>query len=243
VLKAIRRYAASVTRAREPAYADLEKEFLNEYARCSQFTMTSIERMYALYRSVKYVVESQIPGAVVECGVWRGGSMMLAARTLLLAGVDDRELYLFDTYKGMSQPTERDVSWTGAPAEQRWREQQRGDVNEWAFASVEEVKRNLAGTGYPMERVNLVEGRVEETIPVNAAERIALLRLDTDWYDSTYHELVHLFPRLERGGVLIVDDYGHWKGAREAVDQYFAETRSPMLLNRIDYTGRVGVKT
>jgi O-methyltransferase len=243
VLKAIRRYAVAVARRREPIYADLEREFLQEHTRCSRFTMTSIERMYALYRSVRYVVENQIPGAIVECGVWRGGSMMLAARTLLLAGDSERELDLFDTYKGMSEPTQRDVSWTGRPAEATWRETQRGDVNEWAFAPLEEVRTNVASTGYPMERVKLVEGRVEDTIPENAPERIALLRLDTDWYESTYHELVHLYPRLERGGVLIVDDYGHWKGAREAVDRYFAETGASILLNRVDYTGRVGVKT
>jgi O-methyltransferase len=69
-----------------------------------------------------------------------------------------------------------------------------------------------------------------------------LLRLDTDWYDSTRHELVHLFPRLSQGGVLIIDDYGHWKGARQAVDDYLKESGTRLLLNRIDYTGRIAVK-
>ena len=70
-------------------------------------------------------------------------------------------------------------------------------------------------------------------------ERIALLRIDTDWYESTRHELVHLYPRLSPGGVLIIDDYGHWQGARKAVDEYF---QAGLFLNHIDYTGRLAIK-
>ena len=83
---------------------------------------------------------------------------------------------------------------------------------------------------------------MEETIPGRAPERIALLRLDTDWYESTRHELEHLWERLEPGGVLIIDDYGHWAGAREAVDEFFAKRSDAPLLTRVDYTGRIGVK-
>jgi hypothetical protein len=100
----------------------------------------------------------------------------------------------------------------------------------------------VLATGYPAERVHLVRGPVEETLPAAAPERLALLRLDTDWYASTRHELEHLYPRLVDGGVLIVDDYGHWQGARQAVDEYFAGTAPPPLLHRIDYTARIGVK-
>jgi hypothetical protein len=93
-----------------------------------------------------------------------------------------------------------------------------------------------------MSHVRLVKGKVEDTVPKNAPEKIALLRLDTDWYESTRHELVHLFPRLLPGGVLIIDDYGHWQGARKAVDEYIAGNQVKILLNRVDYTGRIGVK-
>ena len=68
------------------------------------------------------------------------------------------------------------------------------------------------------------------------------MRLDTDWYESTKHELTHLFPLLSSGGVIIIDDYGHWQGAKKAVDEYFEENNIKILLNRIDYTGRVGIK-
>jgi O-methyltransferase len=100
----------------------------------------------------------------------------------------------------------------------------------------------VLSTGYPAERVHLVEGRVEDTLPAAAPEEIALLRLDTDWYESTKHELVHLYPRLSPGGVLILDDYGHYEGARRAVDEYFESAGGRPLLTRVDYTGRVGIK-
>jgi hypothetical protein len=100
----------------------------------------------------------------------------------------------------------------------------------------------MDSTGYPSDLINYVEGKVEETIPVNAPDQISLLRLDTDWYESTKHELIHLYPRLVEGGVLIIDDYGHWQGARRAVDEYIEENNLPLLLCRIDYTGRITVK-
>jgi O-methyltransferase len=112
----------------------------------------------------------------------------------------------------------------------------------WAYSPLDEVKQNLRDTGYQEDQVVFVKGKVEDTIPRDAPERISLLRLDTDWYESTYHELVHLYPRISVGGVLIIDDYGHWAGARQAMDQYIAENHAKLLLHRIDYTGRIAVK-
>jgi O-methyltransferase len=197
-------------------------------------TMTSPERLVALADSVRYVSTNGIPGAIVECGVWRGGSMMAAALTLLAAGDGSRELVLFDTFEGMTAPGPRDVSvFPGAPA----------DRAEGSCESTEnEVAANLRSTAYPAGRVRFVKGRVEETVPGQAPERIALLRLDTDWYESTRHELIHLYPRLSPGGVLIVDDYGHWSGARQAVDEYFSTLDPRPMLFRIDYTGRACIK-
>jgi hypothetical protein len=99
----------------------------------------------------------------------------------------------------------------------------------------------LARTGYPLKQVRFVRGRVEDTLPQEALEQISVLRLDTDWYESTRHELAHLFPRLVRGGVLLCDDYGFWGGARKAVDQCIAAHRIPLLLHRIDHTGRAAI--
>ena len=207
-----------------------------------RFTMTSPERIVAVCQATRYVVANGIPGAIVECGVWRGGSTMAAAYTLLAGGDTDRDLYLYDTYTGMTQPTEADRDAGGRAASEIMSSlgsDRHGSA--WCYASLEDVTTNLTSTGYPRERMNFVVGPVEETIPGTAPDRISLLRLDTDWYESTRHELEHLIPRLSAGGVLIVDDYGHWQGARRAVDEYLEATRLPILLSRIDYTGRIGV--
>jgi hypothetical protein len=207
-------------------------------------TATGPGRMVGLMDAVKYVVANGIEGACVECGVWRGGSTMIAAYTLLEMGDRSRELYLFDTFEGMSAPTERDVMFDGTKAEDLLKSSERkeGLDNYWCVGSVENVRKNIVSTGYPLERIHLVKGKVEETIPKHAPERIALLRLDTDWYESTKHELVHLYPRLIPNGVLIIDDYGHWKGAKEAVDEYFATLKFKPFLSRLDYTGRLVIK-
>jgi len=199
------------------------------------YTMTSTERIHALIHAVRHVVRNRIPGELVECGVWKGGSVMAIALTLLQLGDRERSLYLFDTFSGMTPPTDRDVDYEGQQA-QTILDAVRCE------ASQQEVENTVFSTGYDREKIHFVRGCVEETIPAHAPELIALLRLDTDWYESTQHELLHLFPRLVRGGVIIIDDYGHWRGARQAVDEYVTQNQIPLLLHRIDYTGRIGVK-
>src|SRR4051794_25924823 len=211
------------------------------YRRVGAYTMTTPPRIYALARATEYVTARDIPGALVECGVWRGGSMMAVALTLLRLGVTDRELYLFDTFSGMTPPTDEDVRSTGERAADLLGAASR-DADVWATASFDEVREALLSIDYPEQRIHFVKGPVEETLPAHAPEQIALLRLDTDWYASTKHELVHLYPRLSSGGVLILDDYGYWQGARRAADEYFADHEIELLLNRIDNTGRIAIK-
>jgi O-methyltransferase len=211
--------------------------------RVRPFTMTTPERVQALIDATRYVVARSIPGAIVECGVWKGGSMMASALTLSAANVSDRDLYLFDTYDGMTAPGPEDVDLQGVSAEGYYKSHKRqSGGSDWCAASVEEVKTNIASTNYPAAKIHFVKGKVEETIPGGAPAQIALLRLDTDWYESTKHTLEHLYPRLAPGGVLMIDDYGHWKGSRQATDEYFSKTALPILLGRVDYTGRMGVK-
>ena len=226
-----------------PIPAHFDPELTATIKRVRRHTMTSAARIAALCESAEYVVSNSIEGELVECGVWRGGSMMAAALTLLRLGETDRDLYLFDTFTGMPEPSADDVRspYDGYSIHRRWRRVDRAGRS-WVGAPAEEVGERLAGTGYPPARIHLVPGMVEQTLPDAAPERIAILRLDTDWYASTKHELEHLFPLLAEGGVLIVDDYGHYEGARRAVDEYFAETGQRVLLNRIDYTGRIAVK-
>lgn len=224
-------------------YIDLDPAFLPILRQCQPQTMTSVERIYALYKAVEYLCAAQVAGDFVECGVWRGGSMMCAALTLLKAKDVSRKLYLYDTFEGMVQPDTVDVNFEGIDAISQLSDEPCTETSHiWAYAPLEAVRRNMESTGYPDNKICYVSGAVELTIPVTLPDSIALLRLDTDWYASTQHELIHLFPRLVKGGVLIIDDYGHWQGARQAVDEYFAERDVKILLNRVDYTGRIGVR-
>lgn len=217
---------------------DFEQSFLLIQAQTASYTMTSPERMYALYQATQYISLNNLAGDIVECGVWRGGSAMVAALTLKSLEDTDRELYLYDTYKGMSKPGREDQ-----PSElKKWSENQNTEFNNWAYASLAEVKHNLFSTQYPKDKILFIVGDVLETIPERIPEKISLLRLDTDWYESTYHELVNLYPRLQKGGVLIIDDYGSKQGARRAVDQYFQEKGLNPYLARIDATCRVLIK-
>ncbi len=208
------------------------------------FTMTSPERVLALRDAVTYVVTNGIAGDFVECGVWRGGSMMVIAKTLLALG-EVRDLYLCDTFEGMSAPTVHDRALDSRAADDLLKSTPRSaDTGRsvWCVAGEDDVRQNLASTGYPDARLHYVRGKVEETLPAAAPSKIALLRLDTDWYESTKHELNVLYPRLVDGGVLILDDYGYWQGARKAVDEYFAKEKRRPLLHRVDLTGRMVVK-
>jgi hypothetical protein len=223
------------------ALADLSDAERAIVARVAPFTMTSLDRRASLLQAVDHVVRHGVPGDIVECGVWRGGSMMAVALALLARGDTQRHLYLYDTFEGMSEPTAADRSHDGVSAQLQLERTARGQ-GVWCEAGLEDVQANLWSTGYPRERIHFVQGRVEDTIPATLPQQIALLRLDTDWYESTRHELQHLYPRLQSQGVLIIDDYGHWQGARQAVDEYFAGSVPPAYLHRVDYTARLLVK-
>ena len=204
------------------------------------WTMTSAEKLYALITAVRYVADARIEGAIVECGVWRGGSMHAIARTLDEKGVHDRDLYLFDTFAGMTAPTDRDRKLSGDGAAQLL-EKARKRRWIWAIAPIDEVREGLRSLPYPYERFHLVQGPVEETIPEHCPEKIALLRLDTDWYESTRHELEHMYDRLQPGGILIIDDYGTWRGSKEATDEFVASLDRPLMLMRAGRS-RIAVK-
>jgi O-methyltransferase len=221
---------------------DFQQRDIDLYTNVAPYTMTPPEAVAALADGVRYVSATGIGGAIVECGVWKGGSMMAVAMTLLELGETDTDLYLFDTFEGMSAPTGKDVIWTGERADELLARESE-DSKLWARATLDEVRDAVLSIPYPSSKVHFVKGKVEDTVPAEAPDQIALLRLDTDWYESTKHELVHLYPRLSEGGVLILDDYGWWRGAGRATDEYFEEHGPAPLLVRIDREGRrVGVK-
>lgn len=221
-----------------PEATEAENAHLNIAAR---YSLTSRPRLWALLQAMQHVNRSHIEGDIVECGVWKGGNLILCglvAKELEL----ERKIWGFDTFAGMSMPTDVDVAVRGGRSIfGEWQKRQRVDgVNEWSYASYEDVEKNFrreVGT----DNLVLVKGKVEDTLTEqkNLPDRIAVLRLDTDWYESTKIELEVLYPRLQSGGVLIIDDYGHWAGAKKAVDEYF---RSSVWLHRIDYTGRLHIK-
>lgn len=221
---------------------DFDQATIDLCTRVAPYTLTGPERIAALREAVRYVVANGLPGAIAECGVWRGGSMMAAALTLCELGCTDRDLYLYDTFGWVPRPDERDVDIKGRSALEMWESNARaGRVTAnpaYSYLPLDKVRELLHETGYPPERLHFVVGLVEETIPDQAPPQIALLRLDTDHYRSTAHELRHLYPRVTERGIVIIDDYGEFRGARDAVDEYFAQRREVPLLQRIDFSAR-----
>jgi O-methyltransferase len=232
----------------EPALAELADEDRAIVERAVPYSMTSVTRLLAVVDAVRYCERRGIAGALAECGVWRGGSVLAMLLTLQESGTTDRDVYVYDTFEGMTEPTDADVSVSGESALDAWQAARTRRVRPWNEVFGEEafgessVRELLESTGYPPDRLHFVRGPVEQTIPGTAPNTLALLNLDTDWYESTRHELEHLYPRLADGGVLLIDDYGHWQGARRAVDEYFAAHGAPLLLHRIDYSARAAVK-
>lgn len=244
LLKIIKKLGYSVSKNSD-LYPDIhENEFWEIYSLCSPYTMTSVERMYSLYASVDYILKNKIEGDFVECGVWRGGSAMLMAKMLSNRNIVDRKIYLYDTFEGMAEPSSHDLAYNGENASTQLADNVNDKENTvWCLADLNDVKNNLKKSGFSENNLVYIKGKIEDTVPSNMPEnKIALLRLDTDWYESTKHELIYLFPKLIENGVLIIDDYGHWQGCRKAVDEYIKEHKLPILLNRIDYTGRVAIK-
>jgi len=241
------RFGLRLITANSPFYSaipeNVEKDFLPIYERCRHHTLSSFESLFAIYKSVEHITRHQIEGDLVECGVWAGGGVMAAALSLQHFGDVSRKIWLYDTFEGMAAPTDKDVDFKNRSAADHLKTWKATDFSEMARVGIEDVKARVLSSGYPAERFVFVKGLVEDTLPSQSPARVSFMRLDTDWYASTKHELDHLFPKLIRNGVMIVDDYGFWKGSREACDAYFAEHKIPILLTRLDRQGPViGVK-
>ena len=208
-------------------------------------SMVSVERLWAVISATKYIVEQNIDGDMVECGVWRGGCSIAMARTLKKLG-SDKKVYLFDTFEGMTEPTYLDKKASGyTDSIKKFNESQRDNHNEWCYASLQEVKSSFIKYDL-LDKALFVKGDVKKTLHdlTKIPNKISLLRLDTDWYESTKIELEILYPRLQSKGILMVDDYGSWDGARRAVDEYMQNLqlgKKPMQWV-LDNTGRGYIK-
>ncbi len=219
-------------------FSDFTKSLWRQVSTC---TMTSKERVAALEGAVRYIHNAGIEGDFVECGVAAGGSVMAMAIVLHDLGTSNRRIWLFDTFEGMPEPTEHDMGRFDTPAMKLYRKKH-DPVDGWIKFGVDVVRDNVLTTGYPADNLEFVKGKVQETLPDRMPEQIALLRLDTDWYESTKAEMEHLFPKLQTGGLILIDDYYRWKGSRKAVDEYVAANDIRVFWSRIDENAVLGVK-
>lgn len=240
----IRRTSKSlIDRSTPVELSDSEREIVH-HIMSNGLTMVSYERLWTTVMACKYVVDRDIEGDFVECGVWRGGNALAAAEIFKLYN-SKRDVWLFDTFKGMTAPTDLDVRVVdGQTARTQYEIDQKETHNEWCYASIDDVRQNFTNRGLE-SNIHFVQGDVCETLnsePSKLPTRISVLRLDTDWYESTKKEFEVLYPKLTVGGCLIIDDYGHWSGSKKATDEYFEKNKNRPFLQYTDYTGRVAVK-
>ena len=224
-----------------------QKFFEDNYKICEQESLNvSKERFLSLFQSINYIYNNNIDGDLVECGVFRGGSaMMMAISSLRFSnnGQNLKKIWLYDTFEGMANPSkfDRNISDQEAIKELKKNKRKENKKDIWAYSNLDYVKKNIQKTGYESRDLVYIKGLVEQTLADNTPEKISLLRLDTDFYESTKSELEYLYPKLEVGGVLLIDDYGHWKGCKKAVDDYFKNKKN-IFFQQIDYSGIIGVK-
>jgi O-methyltransferase len=201
-------------------------------------------RTFSLIKLVKFIIDSKIPGDFVECGVWRGGSSMAIAKTLYDLGVSNRKIYLYDTFQGMTEAGNLDVSLQTSENynEMKSNVEFNRDSHVWAYASISEVKKNMLKTKFPPNLTVFIEGDVKSTLSDHLPDKIALLRLDTDFYESTAIELEALYPQVTVGGGIFIDDYGSWAGSQIATDEYRKKNRIKSYLHIIDNDARIFFK-
>ena len=219
---------------------DLEKELL---LKSGKYSMTSLTRRWALIQAIKYVHTKKLEGDFVECGVWKGGNLIIF-KSLNENLKINKKIYGYDTFEGMSQPSDHDIDYSGKPAKNEWEKNINKNLNYSfnCYAGIEEVNNNLKKNFKNIDDIILVKGKVENTLTKNEnlPKKISILRLDTDWYESTKFGLEILYPKVSNGGILIIDDYGFWKGAQKAVDEYFKDQH--VWMHYVDYSCRLIIK-
>jgi hypothetical protein len=201
------------------------------------YTKTNPKRLSHLHECVNDILDHNIDGDFVETGVWAGGSCMFMAH-VLKDRLQKRTIWMYDTYEGMTKPNDKDKKKDAdSLAIEKWEVNRRCGYNEWCYVPFKVVRSNMRRTDYPLKYVKMVKGDILDTLPDKAPDKISLLRLDTDFYESTKHALEVLYPRLAIGGHLIIDDYGCWEGAKIAVDQYFKNNGLSLThLDQIDHS-------
>ncbi len=223
-----------------PEISDEEKKIVKKI---QPYTMCKVANHWAIIQSLKHIKKNNIDGELVECGVYKGGNIILYKKIIEQIGIN-KKIFAYDTFEGMIKPGEYDKDLKGVSALETFKKYHSSKVP-WCYSSIDEVKENIGKFNLNAEKDFIfIKGKVEETLKEkkNLPEKISLLRLDTDFYESTKIELEVLFPKLQPGGILIIDDYGHWKGSKKAVDEYFNLKKNFYWFHRIDYASRLLIK-
>ena len=184
-----------------------------------KFSMISNDRILSNISCVEYVIENNIDGDIVEIGVWKGGSILSMILTLEKLSSFNRNIHLYDTFSGMTEPSDVDINFKNIPANEFLK--LRIDLENCKSTLDEVVNNILNNSSYPKDLIKYHVGDIVKTdfIP----EKISILRLDTDWYESTKFELNNFYDKVTSGGIIIVDDYGFWKGSKKAVDEFLID--------------------
>tara|TARA_B110000238_G_scaffold197641_1_gene240603 strand:- start:251 stop:1021 length:771 start_codon:yes stop_codon:yes gene_type:complete len=247
ILKLLSYEIRKIHKVNSLTFKEDDRNFFREnYKKCEKESLNiSEQRFLSLFQSVNYIYDNNIDGDLVECGVFRGGSAMMMAKSSLRFAKkinNLKKIWLYDTFEGMANPSIYDVNISNEKAvielEKINKKKNKKDI--WAYSPIDYVKERMRDIGY--KDVKYIKGLVEQTLLNNTPDKISLLRLDTDFYESTKIELEILYPKLEVGGIIIIDDYGHWKGCKKAVDEYFINKKN-IFFQQIDYSGLIGVKT
>lgn len=221
---------ASRQRAAFPEISD--ETFWELYELAAPCSMVHVTGFYNVYQTLRYLAANAIPGDLVECGCFLGGVAIFMGALRNRLGLSEKRIYLYDTFDGPPLGTRGTRIATGET-----------EIRRRTLPNYEEaVRENVREALGTLDGFTLVAGKVEETLPRSVHRELALIRLDTDYYESTRIELETLYPKLVRGGALIVDDYGIYEEARRATDEYLAAQPLRPLLNRIDNGIWAGVK-
>ena len=230
----------------EHLIAEISDDELKIIKQISNYSMSTPANHWAIIQSIKHISQNNIKGDIVESGVWRGGNLILFKIFLDKYNLK-KKIFAYDTFEGMSEPEKLDKTFDGKSSIELLKKLEKKNVDRKeniliADCSIEQVIKNFNENVIKNDLIT-IKGKVEETLlnKDNLPSKISLLRLDTDWYSSTKIELEILYPLLEKNGILIIDDYGYWQGARKAVDEYFLDKK--VTIFKIDFTGRMIIKT
>ena len=223
--------------------AELSKKDYELINLIKNYSMTPKIRIYNLMQALKHLKIKKIEGDYVECGVWKGGNILLFKKFLESENSRQRNIYAFDTFEGMTDPDKNDFEIsTNNTAIKLLQKDKNKKTNVWGICNLDQVKKNISKHTKDLNNIYFIKGDVEKTLNEikNIPEKISLLRLDTDWYKSTKKELEVLYEKVSSGGVIIIDDYGHWGGSKKAVDEFFSNKY--VWMHYVDYACRLIIK-